>query len=167
MSFAPSNSIGFYVDESVYFPSTYEEFNPRFTDTYRNLASAINLRDISLYDLVERENGQDFFTEGNPRKFRDVYRKVINFGTLPNATTKTVAHNISVTSDFQFTRIYGVAEDPTATSPTPRSLPLPYTNVAGNPIELYITDTDVVIITGIDYSAYTRCIVVLEYTKFV
>lgn len=166
MTFAPQNSFGFYIDESVYFPQTYDQFLPKFTEVYRTMSSAINIRDIAIYDTVERENGQDFFTAGNPRKFRSTYRKVIDFGALPNATTKSVAHNIAPTSIYQFTRIYGVAEEPTAVSPAPRSIPLPFSSPTLNRnIELYVTNTDVVVVTAINWSAFTRTLIILEYTK--
>lgn len=90
-----------------------------------------------------------------------VYRKVINFGTLPISTTKNVAHGI--TGDFMLTAPpLGVAYNPT----TYVRLSLPNANpTSSNNIQVYVDNTNVVVVTGLDRSAYTSSYVILEYTK--
>jgi len=89
------------------------------------------------------------------------YRKVINIGNLPNDNSSTTAHNISNLDHF--TSISGIA----IRSSDKDSLPIPYvtfnTNNIGG-IVVYANNTNVIVSTSTDRSAYTGYIV-LEYTK--
>lgn len=154
-----------FIAQTEHYPEDGERLRLKLKESYENIAQNINRRDISIYDTEETPTGQQFFaTTANLRNPRDTYRSVVNFGALPNATTTSVAHNISVANNTIFTRIYGVATHPTNTDPNPKSLPLPYsTETANGDIELYVTDTNVVITTSIDYSAYTTTYIILEY----
>ena len=140
----------------------------RLYQNINSIAIAINLKDSGIYFPQEFINGQIFFpnpantsaTQTNPNP-RQVYRQVVNFGALPNATTKSVSHGITVTATTTFTRIYGTASDTT----NKFYIPLPYASAAGNNAELYADATNVNIITTIDYSNFTICYVVLEYIQ--
>lgn len=150
-----------------------KEFKELLVRLYQNLnamAAAINLKDSALYDTSEFVNGQTFFP--NPAlssatttypAMRQVYRKVVNFGALPNAAAKSVAHELDVNGSYTFTRIYGAASDTVSNV----YIPLPYASptALNMAIELNVTATNVVITTGIDYSAYTICYVILEFIK--
>lgn len=86
---------------------------------------------------------------------KPLYRKVIDFGSLPNATYKEVAHNIS---NFNaIVNVYGSAIRSDKTS-----IPLPY--ASSNYVELYINATKVTITTTSDRSLFNGY-VTLEYTK--
>ena len=88
---------------------------------------------------------------------KPIYRKVVNFGALPNATTKNVAHGVNNIGDI--THIYGVAH-----SSAKMTIPLPYAR--GIPIILYATQDDVAIeINTNDYIEFTRSEITIEYTK--
>lgn len=140
---------------------------------YQNLNQSsinINLKDTGYYTTSEFVNGQSFFpnpgltsASSTTPTMRQVYRCVINFGALPNTTTKSVPHHLTFNPGFSMTRLYGSASKSDATS----FIPLPYasTTAVANNIELSVTGTNVVIKTGIDYSAYTTTYVVLEYLK--
>ncbi len=129
---------------------------------------AVNLKDTGVYSLEEYVNGQTFFpnTAFN-QQFRGVFRKVIDFGALPNNAVKSVAHGITIDAftqpDITFTRIYGCATDLT----DPEYIPIPYssTTAIANNIELSIDNNDVRIRTGTDQTAFTTCYVVVEYIK--
>lgn len=148
----------------------FKELLVRLYQNINNMLMAINLKDAGYYDTTEFLNGQVYFpdpslnstTEQAPT-YRQVFRKVINFGALPNTGAKNVAHDIEITSNYSFTRIYGCATHPTASS----FIPLPFASpVALNlAISLVVDDTNITITTGIDYSGYTACYVVLEYIK--
>lgn len=134
-----------------------------------NMAISINSKDSGYYPLTEFMSGQSWFKDPTLNSqsnktpvLRQGFRKVINFGMLANTATKSVLHGIdfSAGSTYIFTRIYGAATNPTA----PRAIPLPYVSAAGI-AELYVTGTHIVVTTTADYSAYTRCIVVVEYLK--
>jgi hypothetical protein len=147
---------------------TSPEFKELLVRLYQNLnltAQGINVKDSGMYVRSEFVNGQTFFqnpTNTTNPSMRQAYRMVVNFGALPNTTTKSVAHNIPITSAVTVTRIYGAA-----TNPSTGYIPIPYssiTAVADN-IELSMTSANIVIKTGADQSAYTVCYVVVEYLK--
>lgn len=143
------------------------EFKELLIRLYQNINSmciALNLKDTGYYLDSEFVNGQQLFpaTGNNPDNVRQIYRKVINFGLLPNATTKSVAHNIAIDTEFSFTRIYATASDKLSL----KYIPIPYSSPTLNKnIQLDVSSTNVTITTGIDYSAYTICYVILEYVK--
>lgn len=152
----------------------FKELLVRLYHNINNITLALNLKDSGYYDVQEFLNSQLFFpnpsldagTATTPT-YRQVFRMVVNFGVLPNTATKSVAHNIAVTSTavgpFTFTRIYGCATNSTQTS----FIPLPYasTSAVASNIELNADATNVNIITGSDRSAFTTCYVILEYIK--
>lgn len=147
----------------------FKELLVRLYQNVNNIALSVNIRDAGMYDTQEFVNGQTFFpnptlssaSSTTPAQ-RQVYRKVINFGTLPNAGTTNVAHGLTVNTGFSFTRIYGCATDPVNSV----YLPLPYASPTGaNNIELKVDATNVTIITGSNRTAFTTTYVVLEYIK--
>ena len=150
-----------------------DEFRELLLRMYQNLnrmAMAVNIKDSAYYDTDEFVNGQKYFP--NPAYssatsqypvWRQVYRKVVNFGALPNAAAKVVAHGITTTAGFIFTRMYGCSTDPVA----PNSyIPLPYASPTLNQnISLQADNTNVTITTAINYSSHVTTYVVLEYIK--
>lgn len=140
-----------------------ERFQETLNLTYKRIASSVNSKEGALYWPVETATFQQYFRSGNPQLFRPVYRKVVDFGALPNAALKSVAHGIvGIGATFRVTRTYGGATDPVAFI----FLPLPYSSpVLANNIELNWDAVNVNITTGANYTAYTATTVVLEYTK--
>ena len=126
----------------------------------------LNQRDISNYYPTEIINGQQWYMSSPPVQ---AFRKVINFGALPNATTKTVAHGITFNINSVVTRLYGGATSPSAPPYSASSqlfIPLPFAHpTSSNCIALKADGTNIYVITGIDYSAYTTCYIVIEYLK--
>ena len=145
----------------------FKELLIRLYQNINNVALSVNIRDAGYYDTSEFVNGQLFFP--NPSlgsssneypAFRQVFRKVINFGALPNAASKSVAHGIAINSSYTFTRIYATASDVGALS----YIPIPYASpTSANNIELSVNSTTVTINSGINRSNYTVCYVILEY----
>lgn len=140
----------------------------RLRQTINDIALATNIKDTGYYVLEEFVNGQTYFpdptlnstTDKSPIP-RQVYRKVINFGALPNTTTKTSAHGLTIGSTWTFTRIYGCATDPSSSF-----IPIPYASAtAADVIELSVDGTNVSVTTGKDQTGYTACYIVLEYIK--
>lgn len=129
---------------------------------YKRIANAVNTKEGALYVPQEVATFQSYFTAGNPQVFRNVYRKTIDFGALPNAGLKSVPHGITFTSACSSTRIYGSATDPVNLI----YIPLPFSSPTLNQnIKLTVDATNVNITTAIDYSAFTRCTIVIEFTK--
>lgn len=133
------------------------------------IAVVLNVKDTGLYPLEEFINGQQFFpnpaydsTTGTNPAQRQVYRKVINFGALPNTGTTNVAHGLTITTGYTFTRIYGCTSDTAGSS----YLPLPFASpTLVENIKLSVDATNVSITTGSDRTAYTVTYVILEYLK--
>jgi len=144
-----------------------QDFKLLLINLYQNinkLSLAVNGRDNGYYMLDEMVNNQSWFTPNsrnitNPRMD---YRKVINFGALPNAATKSVPHGITVDANLSWTFIYGTATDPINFL----GIPLPFVSTTGSDIQLDVDATNVNITTTIDYSAYTISYIVLEYLKY-
>jgi hypothetical protein len=146
----------------------FKELLVRLYQNINNIAVATNAKDSAFYNNSEFVTGGQFFanpalssgTSFNPT-LRPVFRKVINFGALPNTGSKSVAHGITITPSFSFTRIYA-----TATNPNTSFIPIPYASpILVNNIELSVDLTNVTITTGSDRTAYTLTYVVLEYIK--
>lgn len=141
----------------------------RIIQAFNDYAAAINVKDTGIYDLVEFVNGQIFFpnpalnsTTPQPPTFRQVFRIVINFGTLPNNMTKPVAHGLTIDANTSFTAIYATATKPTAPQ---LAFPIPNTSITGNITYIYVDNTNVNIATNYDATDFTICYVVLEYIK--
>lgn len=151
------------------------EFKELLVRLYQNLnlmATNINIRDAGYYDTQEFVNGQLYFpnpaysSQTSPSvspAYRQVYRKVINCGTLPDTASKTIPHLIDCTAATTFTRIYGVANDVVAAF---NYIPLPYASpTLANNIELSVDATNVTITTGSNRTNFTITYVVLEYLQ--
>jgi hypothetical protein len=147
----------------------FKDFLVRLRQSINNIALSLNIRDAGYYDQTEFVCGQLWFpdptltsqTEKTPT-YRQVYRKVINFGALPNTATKTVAHNVTFDANSSFTRTYGSASDPAAIE----YKPIPYAHSTANySISLDVDTINVSIQTWRNWSAFTICYVVIEYIK--
>ena len=169
MSFQPTETQSAYVSPQVFIPNDWKDAQLMLTDYLQKVADAVNVREIAQYqdatlssgvNISETATGQAYFTPGDPNKFRYGSRTVVNFGALPNTGTTSVAHGITITANTRFTRIYGVANDPSTSF-----IPLPFIDTAGNSVELNVDATNVNIITPSDYTAYTVTYVVLEYVE--
>lgn len=94
-----------------------------------------------------------YYTDGRP-----IYRKLLDFGALPNATTKAVAHG--VTGVATWTGITGFASGSAGDA-----IALPYSTVSdADCVGLYVSTSNVTAITGVDRT-YQHAYINLEYTK--
>ena len=120
------------------------------------------------YEYLANENGEagakDVYSTSETKTNKvwidgkPIYRKVVDFGALPNATNKLVNHDIANLD--RAVSIYGQAQ-----SSSGNLHPLPYASpTASQSIELYAGTIGVVIVTGSDRSNLTGY-VVIEYTK--
>ena len=176
--YLPDDSVSEFLPINIEWPDpeNTEEFNTALQQAYRSIADYMNWREIGTYlavtpsagvvTNVESLTGQAWFGSSSPTQSnvqRQTYRKVVNFGTLPNAATTSVAHGIPFDANYTMTKIYGVATDPVAFN----YLPLPFADptALANNIALTADGTNVNVITGINRTNFTRAIVVLEYLK--
>ena len=103
------------------------------------------------YSTTEQVIGK--WIDGKP-----LYRKVVNFGSLPNAAYKMVEHGISNIDNV--TRLEGVASDGVV------YFPMPYLPPSNNiyAVSVYISEGIINVETGMDRTSYTAKIII-EYTK--
>ncbi len=146
------------------------EFKELLVRLYQNLnlmCNVLNIKDSGKYPLTQFVNGQLFFP--NPTNSsqsaaypaeRQVFRKVINFGALPDTATKFLPHGITVNALTTFTRIYATASDTTGFT----YIPIPYaSSTDANEIEIHVDATRVFITTLANYSNYNITYVILEW----
>ena len=158
--FAPPNII---------IPEKWDEANVILSEYLIRMGETVNSREIASYQqssLSSGENiatvptGQKWFVDGDATQFDDGLRTVVDFGALPDTTSKSVAHGITVDSNTVFTKISAVASNPGSSY-----IPLPYVDTGGNSVELELDGTNVIITTPSDYTAYTQCYVILEWVQ--
>ena len=90
------------------------------------------------------------------------FRKVIDFGALPNNSEKPIAHGIAFDSAFTMTGLYATTTNPT----TLNYRPIPYvSDDATELITLRADGANVYIETFKNQTAFTRTFVVLQYLK--
>ena len=148
----------------------FKELLVRLYQNINNIAISLNIKDSGYYVTNEFVNGQLFFP--NPSlnsstqqsaEFRQVFRLVIDFGSLPNAGAKSVPHNLTVNTGYTFTRIYATSSDTTGFN----YIPIPYASASGTDnIQLDVDATDVIITTTSDRTNFNVTYVVLEYLTY-
>lgn len=89
---------------------------------------------------------------------KKIYRKVVEFGTLPNTTTKAVAHGITNIGTFVHVSGFCIGQS-NEILPIPLAWP-----TATSIIGIYATTINVIVNTAMDRTNYTGY-VILEYTK--
>lgn len=153
---------------------TSPEFKELLVRLYQNLneiAINLNLKDTGYYTAQEFSNGQLYLrdpalvnspnlTSPAGNLYRQVIRKVIVFGALPNTAETSVAHGINIMPTTEFTRIYGTANDLTGMN----YIPLPYASpILTENISIRVDATNVYVRTGSNRTAFTSSFIVLEW----
>lgn len=92
-----------------------------------------------------------------------VYKKTINVGAMPNATSKLVAHGI--TGIDIVLSIYGAAASTTAFIPLPYVIGSAVSADIYYQIDLSVQGDSIRVRSGANSTAYTRSFVTLHYTK--
>lgn len=141
----------------------------RLTQKINDIIISLNLKDTGYYIQGTFVNGQSYFpnpalTATTPQTpiFRQVFRKVFLFPQLPNAGTIVMAHGLTITNMFTFTRIYGVANDTTAPF---NYAPIPSTTAAGNIIFVGVDAVNVYIETNFNATNYDQAYAIIEWIE--
>jgi hypothetical protein len=151
-------------------PEKWEEARPFLVEQLKKLATAINIREIGWFLDEELLSGKAFIpginalsTGASSQIYRQVLRKVIDFGALPAAGTKSVPHGINFDNNFTLTFFGAYATDPLNLI----AFPIPYADPIAlvNAVSLTMDVTNVNITVGINRSAFTRCFVTIEYMQ--
>ena len=106
-----------------------------------------------IYSTDETDTGK-IWIDG-----KNIYRKVIDCGALPNNTVKNVPidiTNLNKIIDLTIT---------TTDIMTGETIQLPYAQIGGHVVEAYRQTNSIRLITTSDWSMYTETFAVLEYTK--
>lgn len=151
--------------EDYIIPNEPSQKDVKLREYFNNIATAVNTKDSGIYNELIIITGQQFLPlfsreAGYNAIYRTVFRKVVDFGALPNSSTKSVAHNIpNITTDYSITKLYGAS-----TNPGNQFISLPYASptLAKN-IELYVDTTNVNVVTGNNRTAFTRTFIIIEY----
>lgn len=147
----------------------FKKFLARLRQNINAINLLLNLKDTGLYPTTEFVCGKVYppdpalnsSTSVQPVD-RNLFRKRIELGTLPNAGIKTVAHGIAVDNNLKIVSWVGSATDPVAHV----YLPLPFAStVLNNTVQIYADATNIIITTGIDRTNFTYSEVVLELLK--
>lgn len=169
-SFSDNQQLESFVPVYDAIPDKWEDARPFIVEQFKRVSNAVNIREIGWFLDEELLSGKAFIPGqeslsdlSTSQVFRQVLRKVIDFGALPAAGTKSVPHNITVTNNFTLTFMCAAATDPIGLD----SLPIPYIDplVLANGIGLTMDATNVNITVGDDRSAFTRCFVTIEYLQ--
>ncbi len=168
----PFNKTPFNFQPQVYlFPEQYnDDFRLQLRKYLNNIAIALNSKENGFYLEDETPTAGLFIPIATPKssanvKFRPMFRTVVDFGALPNNTTKTVPHGIITTEDFSIIKLQGGATEP-GVSTINSALALPADGIPNNArVSLEIDATDVIIKTSMNRSSYTRTFIVIEYIK--
>lgn len=149
-------------------PSTWEQARPFIVEQLKRLANAVNIREIGWFLDQELLSGKSFIpgmnqgiSGGSSQQTRSILRKVVDFGPLPNTTTKSVPHGIFVDANFSLIQLFASATDPTNL----QALPIPYVGVTTDDVSLYMDQTNININTKSDRTSFTRCFVIIEYIQ--
>jgi hypothetical protein len=153
-----------FVSPSIYLPDDDDQRIIRVTDLLSQLANAVNLRDISIYEPFENSTGQSWFSDNLTTTSTEKeipFRQVFVFPNIAAPGTTSVAHNIT---NLAFcTKIYGTACNvPVAPALYPTTfIPLPQPTPDDVAITVDATNINVICATG-TYNAF-QGLVILEY----
>lgn len=114
------------------------------------------ITDPNSYSTSEVKTNKTWI-DGKP-----IYRKTINFGALPNATTKSVAHGISNLDEVIL--LNAIAKSGNSYKTIPDVISTNDVQYMGQQIKISISSGNVVIYTETNQSSYSTY-VTIEYTK--
>ena len=158
MTFSPSNTLGPFIQTSIYFPEEFEEFRVKFLEVYRDISNATNTRDVAIFDLVEFLSGQQWFTPGNAQVKRRTFRKVIPFTPLV-AGLNSFPHGIAgIGASFTFTNIVGTGRNAAGT------VQVPFPQGGANTSMLEIDPVNINLTIPAAYAGFST-LITLEYLR--
>ena len=142
---------------SIEFPEDPAEFRTMVNDIYQKIANAVNSKTGGLYVPLEKGTSELYYTADNPQQNQPSYRMVVNFGALPNTSSKSVNHNITGwNASYRLRKAYGASTDPVGV----KGIAIP-----NDGILLEMDQNNVIITTSSNLTAYTETDITLEYTK--
>src|SRR5882724_4464250 len=102
MTFSDNQQLESFVPVYDAVPDKWEEARPFFVEQLKRISNAVNIREIGWFLDEELLSGKAFIPGttnlndlSTSQVFRQVLRKVVDFGPLPAAGTKSVPHGIT------------------------------------------------------------------------
>ncbi len=147
-------------------PEKWEDARPFIVEQLRKVSNGLNIREIGWFLDEQLLSGKQFIPginlTGTTEQFRSVFRKVVDFGPLPNAGTKSVPHGIVFDANFTLIQLWAAATDPINLF----AAPIPFASVTlANTVQIYMDAVNINITTSVNQSAYTRCFVFIEFIQ--
>lgn len=144
-----------YLPVFEYYPEDEEELRIKLSILHSSIASAINIREIALYqDGQQITTGQLFSNAGTQSQS---FRKTFYFGAIAPGVTHNIAHGLSGIT--LFTKILGGL----VTANDFRPLPYVSATLITDQVGVLVDGTNVIIINGATAPPITNGVVVLEY----
>lgn len=140
-------------------PKKWEDAQPFLVEQLKNLANAINVREIGFFLDQELLTGKSFLPGvniasegGSSQQFRTILRKVIVFpGLTPGVNTQP--HGITIDGNFSLIQLFAGATNATALTGEP--IPNGADTISYNATNIIITVA----------ANYTRCFATIEYIQ--
>jgi hypothetical protein len=165
MSISTNEEFEAFVPSYDVIPEEWPQARQFLVEHLKRISNAVNAREIGWFLEEQTLAGKNLFESlavgSVPNQFRQIFRVVVNFGQLPNATTKSVVHNVTVNANFSLVDLWLAATDPVNLV----GFGLCYYSIAAGDIKLSYDVNNVIVTTASDYSAYTTSYVVLEFTQ--
>ncbi len=153
-------SVGTFSDYFLEFrnvPQEWEQANDFFNWYIEDIVNQLNAKAGGIHQVQIIPSGKTLAIGSTSFS---VLRKALNFGSLPNATTKSVPHGITVGSSFRIFSLQLSASDP---ADKRYFCTQNYSLSANGMVRLEMDATNVNVTTNADYTAYTDCFVIIEY----
>lgn len=169
-SFSDSQQLESFLPVYDAVPDKWEDARSFIVEQLKRISNAVNIREIGWFLDQELLSGKAFIPGAEAmidlstsQVFRTVLRKVIDFGPLPAAGTKSVPHGITVDANFTLVQMFAAATDPVNLI----AFPIDHADPGGlaNAVTVIMNATNVEITVGVNRSSYTRCFVTIEYLQ--
>lgn len=141
---------------------SFKHFIVRLTQSINTLSTSLNSKTSGYHATSEFVSGKLYYPtdeSGSEQNLKPRWRqgiiKAVNFGALPNSTTKSVPHGIEVNSNFVLMDMFGGASD---------KVNKDYVPISG--LNASMDATNVNITTASNLSSYTDTSVFIEFVTF-
>lgn len=153
-------SLGTFSDYFLEFrnvPQEWDQANDFFNWYIEDIVNQLNAKSGGIYPVQIVPSGKTLAIGSSTFS---VLRKALNFGALPNASTKSVAHGIPVGATFRIFNLQLSASDSTNMR---YFCTQNYSLSPNGMVRLEMDATNVNVTTNADYTSYTDCFVIIEY----
>lgn len=138
-------------------PLEWEDANDFLNWYLKQNTNLLNSKAIGTYSSQSIPAGKRLYITS---KEYEAFRLTIDFGALPNAGVKTVAHGITpYLPGFRLLNMFLSATNTT----TGEAFSLQYYSIAASDITLLIDPTNVTVTTASNYSPYNVSYVIIEF----